>query len=221
MIALRRVLNIALLLALLFAFWLMLDLTLPYITGVGDRDFLRTKLFVYHILHWRYSFYIHVGSSMFVLVAGLFQFNRYIINKQKMLHRVSGYVYVIVVLFISGPASFIMGLYANGGVPARTSFVLLSTLWLFTTAMAWRQAVRKRFTDHGAWMLRSYALTLSAISLRTYNFLLGLTDLQLDPVERYILIAWLSWIPNLVVAEVMIRRGFIKSVLKGRAASAA
>lgn len=209
-----RLFKLIVLLCLLYCSWLMLNLTIPYLQMKSNVDFLKTKVFIYHIKHWRYSFYIHVFTSLLVLVAGIFQFNRYIITKQKLLHRISGYIYVIDVLFITGPAALVMAFYANGGIPARTSFVTLAILWLFTTGMAWRQALKKRYTTHGAWMLRSYALTLSAITLRTYAFLFGHFEIQMRPVNVYITIAWLSWIPNLIVAELMIRKGFINYLFK-------
>ncbi len=202
---------------LIFTSWLMLRLSLPYTALKPNIDFLQTKQFIYHIAHWRYSFYIHVFTSIFVLVAGLFQFSSYIIRKLPLLHRISGYVYVIVVLFISGPASFIMALYANGGIPARISFTLLSIGWISFTAIAFQRVYKKRFIQHGNWMLRSYALTLSAITLRSYAFLFALLEIEMRPVHIYITIAWLSWVPNLIVAEILIRNGFIKTLLKNKA----
>lgn len=211
---LRSVFRLLVPVCLLYTSWLMVNLSIPYLQMKSNVDFLKTKELIYHIRHWRFSFYIHVFTATFVLVAGIFQFSRYIIQKQKMLHRVSGYIYVCGVLFITGPAAFIMAWYANGGVPARASFVTLATLWLFTTAIAWKQVLKRNFVDHGAWMLRSYALTVSAITLRTYAFLFGYFQIQVRPVHIYITIAWLSWIPNLVVAEIMIRKGFVSYLLR-------
>ena len=209
-----RVFKFILLAGLLYASWLMLNLSLPYVQMKGGIDFLKTKELVYHIRHWRYSFYIHVFTSLFILVAGIFQFNKYILKNHKRLHRISGYIYVLDVLFVAGPAGLVMAFYANGGTPARASFVILAALWLFTTAMAWRQALKKKFVSHGSWMLRSYALTLSAITLRSYAFLFGYFQIQMRPVHVYITIAWLSWIPNLIIAEILIRRGYIKSLFR-------
>jgi len=209
-----RLFKLFILACLLYSSWLMLNLSLPYLQMKPNIDFLKTKELIYHIRHWRYSFYIHVFTGLFALVAGMFQFNSYLIRNQKLVHRITGYIYLLDVLFITGPSALVMAFYANGGIPARTSFVILATLWLFTTAMAWRQALKKKFIAHGSWMLRSYALTLSAITLRTYAFLFGHFHIQMRPVHVYITIAWLSWIPNLVVAEIMIRKGFIRSLFK-------
>jgi uncharacterized membrane protein len=170
----------------------------------SDVDFLQTKQNIYHITYWRWSFYIHVFTSIFVLLAGLTQFNKFLQKKYKRVHRIIGYLYVLLVVFITGPAAFMMGWHANGGLPARTSFTLLAFLWVVFTAFAWWYATRKNFIYHRKFMIRSYALTLSAIALRLYT--IGFESLHLDakPVEIYITTAWLSWVPNLIIAEIII-----------------
>ena len=195
--------------------WLMLQLTLPYTAFKPGVGFLQTKVFIHHIVHWRYSFYIHVFTGLVALLAGLVQFNRYFICNLPGLHRTFGYVYVIDVLMVTGPAALVMSFYANGGWLARTSFILQSLVWLICTALAIRAALKKNFQQHGEWMLRSYALTLAALTLRTYATLLSYSGNDMHPVHKYILIAWASWVPNLLIAEIMIRSGFIKGLLKG------
>jgi hypothetical protein len=119
-----------------------------------------------------------------------------------------GRLYVVDVLFVTGPAGFVMALYANGGMPSRTAFVILAILWIFTTAMAYRQVVRRKFASHREWMIRSYALTLSAISLRAWKLSLVLL-FHPHPMDVYRMAAWLGWVPNLLLAELLIRRSRI------------
>lgn len=195
----------ALLIGLLAFFsYLMLRLSLPYTAMRNDVDFLQTKQNVYHIGYWRGSFYVHVFTSIFVLIAGLTQFSTWLQKKRKRIHRIMGYVYILLVVFITGPASFMMGWHANGGLPARASFTLLSFLWMVFTACAWWYATRKRFIQHRAFMIRSYALTLSALSLRIYTVAFAWMNIHARPVEIYITTAWLSWVPNLIIAEMII-----------------
>ncbi len=52
-------------------------------------------------------------------------------------------------------------------------------------------------------MYRSYALTLSALSFRLLVLILP-PFVQLAGAEMYTLIAWLSWVPNLLIAEILI-----------------
>jgi len=203
----KKISNITWLICISFFCWLMLDLTLPYLSFESDVDFLATKQKIIHIKHWRYSFYVHVMFSIFALAAGLTQFSNYIIKKHKRLHRVMGYIYITDVLLLAGPTGLIMGFYANGTLAAKSSFILLSILWIIFTALAYRFALNKDFVSHKNWMIRSYALTLSAITLRLFALFLP-KWFHMEAFTEYTLIAWLSWTVNLVIAEgfILMRR---------------
>lgn len=196
--------------AILYGAWLMLLLTIPYAAFEKYTDFLITKQRVYPIRHWRISFYIHIFVSITVLITGLLQFSKYLLDKYPRLHRNSGKIYALVVITLSGPTGLIMGFYANGGFYARVSFILLSLLWITFTIMGWRTAMQARWPEHITWMLRSYALTLSALTLRLYALVLGLMHMPLRPATAYIIISWLSWTLNLLLAELLLKRVFIK-----------
>ena len=207
--------RIVLLLALAFFSFLLLRLSLPYTAMRSDVAFLRTKQNVYYIGYWRYSFYIHVFTSFFVLLAGFTQFNPWMLGRHPRVHRLMGWIYLITVLFITGPAAFMMAWHANGGLPARTSFTLLAFLWIFFTAFAGYRVIKRQFLSHGAFMFRSYALTLSAVTLRLYTYLSAYLPLYASPKEIYITTAWLSWVPNLIIAEMLIRSGWVEKIWPG------
>ncbi|NLR78861.1 DUF2306 domain-containing protein [Chitinophaga eiseniae] len=197
---------------ILYGTWLMLLLTIPYAAFEKYTDFLITKQRVYPIRHWRISFYVHVFVSITVLLTGLAQFSKYLLDRFPRLHHFSGKIYVMVVIALSGPTGLVMGWYANGGKYARISFVLLAILWIVFTIMGWIRAVQRRWPEHLTWMLRSYALTLSALTLRLYTLLLGLMHMPLRPVTAYITVSWLSWTLNLLVAEFVIKRMLMKKM---------
>jgi hypothetical protein len=199
---------------ILYASYLLILLTLPYIYFEPNVEFLGTKQLIYHIDLWRWSFYIHVFSSPIVIVAGLFQFNRWIISNKPRLHRMMGYTYVIIVLLISGPAAIVMSFYANGGRLAQTSFVLLSFTWIISTWMSFRKARKGDYLSHAKWNIRSYALTLSAITLRFYGYLFAHYKVDLGPKETYIVLAYLGWVPNLIIAELLIWGGYAGYILR-------
>ncbi len=192
----------------------MAKITLPYLSFKPNVDFLRTKQGIIHIRPWRWAFYAHVMSSTCVLFLGIFQFLPGVMKKYPGWHRRAGKVYVLLVLGISGPGGLIMGFYANGGWPARISFVILSVLWMGFTLQAFLLVKKKDFFRHSDFMVRSYALTLSAITLRTYAFVLP-SVVHLEGHRAYILISWLSWIPNLILAELIIRKGRRKRATEG------
>jgi hypothetical protein len=204
-IAMRAYGNYLVLLLLAFFSALMLEITLQYIPIRTDAAFLQIKQDYIHILPWRIAFFVHVFSSMFVLVAGFTQFSPYLLSNYKKWHRVIGKLYVIDILFITGPASFIMSLLANGGISSRIAFTTLAILWMGTTAKAWQSAMAKQFTAHKEWMMRSYALTLSALTLRAWKWLL-IALFHLRPLDAYMIVAWMGFVPNILFTEWMIRK---------------
>lgn len=195
--------NIALLLLLAVFSALMIQLSVPYFTTRYDVDFLLTKQKIIHLKHWRYSFYTHITCSIFALIAGFTQFSKYLIQNKKLIHRAMGYIYVSDILLLAGPSGLIMSFYSNGTIVAKTSFVLLSCLWILFTGVALLKAKAGDFISHRNWMIRSYALTLSAISLRLFALILP-AFIHLSAHDEYALIAWLSWTINLVIAELII-----------------
>lgn len=189
----------------IFFFGLMLHITLPYFSFRYDVDFLLTKQSVLHVRMWRIAFYTHISSSLFVLLSGAFQFSRKLMTRYAKVHRTLGKIYVILVLLISAPSGLIMAFYANGGIWSKTSFTIISVLWWYFTFMAYRKITKRSYNAHLAYMFRSYALTLSAITLRTYVLLLPYF-VHMHSREMYTFVAWASWVPNLVIAELLIRR---------------
>ncbi len=83
-------------------------------------------------------------------------------------------------------------------------FGLLAVLWLFTTANAYRHIRLGDRVAHRRWMIRSYALTFAAVTLRIYLPLSQVAGLPFDPA--YQTISWFCWVPNLIVAEWIILR---------------
>jgi hypothetical protein len=114
---------------LLACSWLMVKITLPYFSFRYDIGFLLTKQAVLHKSIWRWSFYVHIGSSIFVLFFGIFQFIKLLRLRYLKWHRISGMVYIILVVFLSAPSGMVMALHANGGFWTKTSFLLTSLLW--------------------------------------------------------------------------------------------
>lgn len=172
--------------------------------------FLQIKQQYLGIRHWEAAFWVHVFTSLLALLAGFTQFFPGLTSRTPGVHRWMGRIYVMNVCLVTGPASLIMAFYANGGLSSRTAFVILATGWLFTTAMGWRTAMLKQWQHHRAWMIRSYALTLSAITLRAWKWLLVLL-FDPRPMDVYRIVAWLGFVPNLMVAEWLVRRRIDKT----------
>lgn len=150
------------------------------------------------------ALYGHILTSGLILFLGFLGFSQWIRAQHLQWHRRLGKLYVGLILFVSAPSALIMAIYANGGWSVKTCFVLLSVLWWLFTWQAWTSIRKKDISSHQAFMLRSYALTLSAVTLRWYSFFLGYFFSWYN-LDSYVWVAWLSWLPNLVLAEIWIR----------------
>ncbi len=202
-----KIISISLLyLALAFFTFLMIKITLPYLAVGENVAFLRIKRTARTIPIWQVAFYIHVFTSIVLLFAGFTQFSKKILRRSPRLHRRVGMSYVIIILFLSGPSGFVMSLLANGGIWSRLKALTTLTVFMAVyTAQAWQTAIRKDFATHREWMMRSYALTLSALTLRAWKWLIVFA-LAPPPMDVYRIVAWLGWIPNLMLAEWLIRK---------------
>ena len=189
--------------ALLYFSYLMVLITIQYVPVDFDVAFLRIKQDEIKLLHYQIAFFTHVYTSIFVLLLGMFQFSDYVRRRYSSLHRSAGKLYIALILLLAGPSGLIMGYYANGGIPGRISFCLLAVLWMVFTYKAYMYARKKDWKKHKNYMYRSYALTLSAISLRLFKWLI-VSVFALPPMDTYVIVSWLGWVFNLLIAEYII-----------------
>lgn len=148
--------------------------------------------------------FLHVVASVIALLVGPLQFVRRVRTRWPAFHRLTGRLYVLACA-VGAPTGLVLALGTTAGPIAGAGFAIQALLWPAFTWLGWRAAVERRFGDHREWMLRSYAATAGAITLRlmlpTAVLLLGL-----DFMPAYRVIAWLSWATNLLLIEYHIRR---------------
>jgi uncharacterized membrane protein len=183
--------------------FLMLQLIIGYSALDDHVGFLQEKQAYLHLPVWKAAFYVHVFTSILTLTAGFTQFSSQILRDHQWLHRALGRLYVFNILFINFPAGLVMAIYANGHLPSKTAFLLLDSLWFWFTLKALLEARKGRIQQHRDYMLRSYALTLSAVTLRTWKILL-VHGTHLPPETIYMMDAWLGFVPNWLCAEWLI-----------------
>lgn len=146
---------------------------------------------------------VHVIGAAVALIVGPFQFLGVIRGRWPALHRTTGYTY-LAACAVGVPAGLILSVGATAGVVAGSGFAVLGLLTIYFTGEGLRTALARRFDEHREWMLRSYALTAAAITLRLMiptSFVL-----QLDFTQSYRVIAWACWLTNLAIVEYYIRR---------------
>lgn len=121
-------------------------------------------------------------------------------------HRWVGRVYIVSCVTL-GVAGLSMAFHAAGGMFARVGFALLAVLTLATVLQAYRSIKARHVRQHREWMLRSYSLIFAAVTLRIWLPLLIIAyQGQFMPAYRWV--AWVSWVPNILVVEYLIRRGW-------------
>jgi uncharacterized membrane protein len=152
---------------------------------------------------FKYGLYAHIiGTPICILIGTLQIFFRFE-KKYPKLHRNAGKVYVATVLFFAAPGGFIMAFSAIGGQLSELCFLLLAMLWMYFTYQAYKTARERNFLEHKKHMTRSFLLMLSAINLRILSFLFN-HYLEFDSVQMYIWAAWLSWLPSLLIYELLL-----------------
>ena len=203
-----NIVKILLIIGFGYFFWLMLKITLEYIPLDTNVSFLMIKQTeVEQRPEYLYFFYTHVYTSIFVLLAGFLA----ILRKDfrlKNFHRNAGKIYILLILLFAAPSGIYMGVFANGGFLSKISFVILGCLWWFTTFKAYQLARQRKFKEHKQWMWRSFALTISAITLRMWKVIIVYL-FHPNPMDVYQIIAWLGWVPNILLIEYLITKKHI------------
>lgn len=172
------------------------DLTL----GVGFLRHKNSQILNNEI--WQVAFFIHALLSILVLLAGFTQFSRMLSKRHPSVHRWVGRLYCFNIIFIVGPAGFIMALYANGGVSGRLAFATLAVLWWLTTLKGYLAIRNNDILRHRKWMMYSFSLTLSAITFRIIlQYFCSQDTTLLHHQSDYALAAWLGFVPNVLVAH--------------------
>jgi uncharacterized membrane protein YozB (DUF420 family) len=145
----------------------------------------------------------HIGVTAVAIIVAPWQFARGLRNRHPLVHRTMGRIY-LVAGFLGIGTGTVIALGSSQGLIAGTGFLCLGLTWISVTAVAYRMILARDYEAHRRWMLRSFALIFGAVTLRIYipvSFALGFSF-----GTSYPAIAWLAWVPNLLLMEWWIRR---------------
>ncbi len=166
---------------------------------------------------------LHAVPASLALAIGPFQFLSRLCRDRPAVHRWSGRVYLVCVLF-SALVSIPAALVSTSGVAAQIAFLLLALAWTYSGVMAHRTARARQFQLHRVWMIRDYALSFAAVMLRVF---LGIGLLAVQRWEWltfdavYTSAAWAGVLVSYVVAEWFIVQRVVEPPLRPRASRAA
>jgi uncharacterized membrane protein len=178
--------------ALMNALWAFRYL-LPHVPFPAEID---------NFVHRRLALSVHALGGGIALLVGPLQFVPRFRESNWNRHRVLGWIYCGAVL-LGWCASLWIAPHSQTGWVASAGFLTLGAGWLVTTGTAVRFISRGDAIGHRRWMIRSFALTAAAITLRIY---LPLVFVFHWPFAiGYPAIAWLCWVPNAIGAEVYLR----------------
>lgn len=166
-------------------------LTLGYEAGFSHM--------LHHVDFYRTAAEAHFFFGAIALLVGPFQFLKSLRQKYINAHRTMGKLYMVSCL-VAGLAGLIMATNANGDIWVKLGFGLMAVFWLVVTTQAYLKIKAKDINAHRRWMVRSYALTLAAVSLRVQmGIWLGVAGLSFE--TTYLIVAWACWVPNLFLAQ--------------------
>ena len=152
---------------------------------------------------WNIAFYGHIVLGGVALLIGWIQFSAKLRNSRIELHRTIGKIYILSVL-ISGPFGIYIAQFATGGITNVIGFSLSGIVWLMTTVLAFASVRKGKIELHQNYMIYSYAVCFSAVTLRIW--LPILIPIMGDFISAYQIVGWLSWVPNLLVAYYIIQK---------------
>jgi hypothetical protein len=196
-------LEIILYLILIYFAYLMWLITLQYIPVNFQVAFLSLKGEEMRTWYYPYVFFTHVYTSLIALAAGAMQFSTYIREQHMNWHKAIGKIYIFLILFLCAPTGLVMGYHGNGGFYSKISFCIQAILWFTFTYMAFTFIRSKNIMQHINYIILSYSLTLSAISLRLFKWII-VNTLALPPMDTYKIVVWLGWLFNLMLAIIII-----------------
>ena len=178
--------------------------TLPYFSFSKNFSFIEERSFLFQNNFYNACFYIHIFAGAFCIGTALIQFSRIVLKKVKAIHRWSGRVYVFVVLFLGAPTGLYMSFFAKGSFWERALFLFMAVFWFFSTLRGIQMILQKNVLAHKIWMIRSYAMAMTAVTFRVYHLIFYVLDW--DHLKNYEISLWISVLGNMLVAEWIIYR---------------
>lgn len=178
--------------------------TVPYFSFSKNFSFIEERSLLFENGVYHSSFYIHIFAGAFCILTALVQLSRIVLKKAKAIHRWSGRVYVFVVLFLGAPTGLYLSFFAKGSIWERSLFMFMASFWFISTFYGLTTILKKNVLSHKVWMIRSYAMTMTAVTFRVYHIVFYL--LGWDHLKNYELSLWISVLGNMLIAEWIIYR---------------
>jgi len=151
----------------------------------------------------------HIIGASIALILGIFQFIPSFRRNSQSIHKIIGFLYSISALVgLSFGAYISFALPMVGGLSSIIMNIIGGLLGIIFILIALICLWQKKYTVHGKWMLRSYAVLLTIVTL---YFLIGFFALCRLPADTGYELAHLLCLPiNLLIAEIIIYKKLSK-----------
>ncbi|MGE7093661.1 DUF2306 domain-containing protein [Lysinibacillus sp. NPDC048646] len=185
--------------------WIMHTLSKNFMVDPNFEKFLKKKdEIISNPTVWAVMLRIHIVLAVIALLTGPVGMMKGLRNKRLLFHRYNGRIYILSIVFNFIPGIYV-SLFATGGWLSTIGFFILNTLWLITTVLGYKFIKRKDIVRHSQWITRSFFLSFAntiiyIIVAVTHN------GLNLSYGFAYTIAVWLSWIINLTIAEIVIKK---------------
>jgi uncharacterized membrane protein len=148
--------------------------------------------------------YVHTLGSAIAAIIGPFQLLGAVRRRVPRVHVWLGRTYLVAV-GLGGVSGFYLlpenWTHSSFGY----AFALLAIVWLYTGVRAYTTIRRGDVAAHRRWILRNYACTYAAVTLRLQVPIL-IVGGGMDPVAAIDILGWVCWVPNLLLVEWWLRR---------------
>jgi uncharacterized membrane protein len=146
---------------------------------------------------------LHITCGMTAALIGPFQFSQRLRKRYLQVHRISGRVYVIVVMCgCVGAVGLAMG--TTFGKAWGFGVSMLAFAWFTTTLMAYYAVRQRQIQVHREWMVRSYVVTFAFVTFRVFNDYAPMKN-WLPDADRANVIIWACWAIPLLITEVILQ----------------
>lgn len=155
------------------------------------------------------AFYLHIVCGGLALLLSPLQLAARLRARIPRLHRICGRV-VLASIVLAGSAGLLLAPFNLAGPVGIAGFGTLAILWVGFAVAAYRAIRQGDVAAHRRWMIRAFALTYAAVTLRLWLGILIPLQIGVDAdtafTRAYYLVPFLAWIPNLLIAERFLSR---------------
>jgi uncharacterized membrane protein len=160
----------------------------------------------------RMSLIIHAAAAGIALLLVPVQASHRLRRRVPLVHRMSGRVSMVMIA-IGASFGLVIATVSYAGVIGIVGFSCLAVLWVVCATAAVRCARAGDLRRHREWATRTMALTFAAVTLRLWVAVLVVAQQPANDAEAalafdraYPWVPFLCWVPNLLIAEWLIRR---------------